>query len=43
MLAYPELTFVAVVFAAAAIFFGIFPPPLFHFASHAGNALAGLF
>ncbi len=43
VLAYPELTFVAVAFAAAAIFFGIFPQPLFHFASHAANALAGLF
>ena len=42
-LAYPELTFVAVVFAAAAIFFGIFPSPLFHLASHAANALTGLF
>jgi NADH-quinone oxidoreductase subunit N len=41
--AYPELVFVAVVFAAATIFFGIFPQPLFHFASHAANALAGLF
>ena len=42
-LAYPELIFVAVVFAAATIFFGIFPSPLFHLASHAANALPGLF
>jgi NADH-quinone oxidoreductase subunit N len=42
-LAYPELTFVAVVAAAATIFFGIFPAPLFHLASHAANALSGLF
>jgi NADH-quinone oxidoreductase subunit N len=41
--AYPELVFVAVAFAAAAIFFGIFPSPLFHLASHAANALPGLF
>jgi NADH-quinone oxidoreductase subunit N len=41
--AYPELLFVAVVFAAATIFFGIFPSPLFHLASHAANALPGLF
>jgi NADH-quinone oxidoreductase subunit N len=42
-IAYPELVFVAVAFAAAAIFFGIFPSPLFHLASHAANALPGLF
>ncbi len=41
--AYPEVTFVAIAFAAATIFFGIFPQPLFHFASHAANALPGLF
>ncbi len=41
--AYPELLLVAVVFAAATIFFGIFPSPLFHLASHAANALPGLF
>ena len=39
----PELIFVAVAFAAATIFFGIFPSPLFHFAAHAGHAIAGLF
>jgi NADH-quinone oxidoreductase subunit N len=42
-LAYPELILVAVGFAAATIFFGIFPSPLFHLASHAANALTGLF
>ncbi len=42
-LAYPELTLVAVGFAAATIFFGIFPAPLFHLAGHAANALTGLF
>jgi NADH-quinone oxidoreductase subunit N len=42
-LAYPELILVAVGFAAATIFFGIFPSPLFHLAGHAANALAGLF
>jgi NADH-quinone oxidoreductase subunit N len=41
-LAYPELVFVAVAFAAATIFFGIFPSPLFHLAAHAANALPGL-
>jgi NADH-quinone oxidoreductase subunit N len=42
MPAYPGLVFVAVVFAAATIFFGIVPQPLFHLASHAGRALVGL-
>jgi NADH-quinone oxidoreductase subunit N len=42
-LLYPELIFVAVGFAAATIFFGIFPSPLFHLAGHAANALSGLF
>jgi NADH-quinone oxidoreductase subunit N len=41
--AYPEVVFVAVVFAAAVIFFGIFPTPLFHVAAHAAHALPGLF
>jgi NADH-quinone oxidoreductase subunit N len=40
--AYPALVFVAVLFAAATIFFGIVPQPLFHFAAHAGRALIGL-
>jgi hypothetical protein len=37
------ITVVAVVFAAATIFFGIVPQPLFHFANHAGAAIPGLF
>jgi len=40
---YPEIVFVAVAFAAATIFFGIFPSPLFHLAAHAANSLSGLF
>jgi NADH-quinone oxidoreductase subunit N len=39
----PEVVFVAGLFAAASIFFGIFPSPLFDLAAHAGNALSGLF
>jgi NADH-quinone oxidoreductase subunit N len=39
---YPEVVLVAVVFGAASVFFGIFPEPLFHLASHAGNAIASL-
>jgi NADH-quinone oxidoreductase subunit N len=39
----PEVALVGAVFAGAAIFFGIFPSPLFDFAAHAGNALSGLF
>ena len=39
----PEVVFVACLFAAAAIFFGIVPSPLFTFAAHAGKALTGLF
>ncbi len=35
--------FVALLFAAATIFFGIVPQPLFHLANHAGSALGGLF
>jgi len=41
--AHPELILVAVGFAAATIFFGIFPSPLFHLAGHAANALSALF
>jgi len=37
-----EVTFVAVVFAAATIGFGIFPSVLFHLADHAGRAFVGL-
>ena len=40
---HPEVALVAVVFAAASIFFGIFPSPLFNLAAHAGNALTGIF
>jgi NADH-quinone oxidoreductase subunit N len=41
----PNLVVVAVgvVFAAAVVFFGIFPSPLFNLAAHAGHALSGLF
>jgi hypothetical protein len=39
----PEVALVACVFAAAAVFFGIIPSPLFHLAAHAGRALSGLF
>ena len=42
-LRYPEIVFVAVAFAAATIFFGIFPSPLFNLAAHAANALPALF
>ncbi len=38
-----EVAFVAVLFAAAAVFFGIFPSPIFHLAAHAGHAIAGIF
>jgi NADH-quinone oxidoreductase subunit N len=35
----PEITAVAVLFATATIFFGVFPSLLFNFAAHAGRAL----
>ncbi len=38
-----EVTFVAVLFAAASVFFGVFPSPLFHLVAHAGRALTGIF
>jgi NADH-quinone oxidoreductase subunit N len=38
-----EVVFVAVVFAAASVFFGVFPSPLFDLAAHAGRAFGGLF
>jgi NADH-quinone oxidoreductase subunit N len=41
--AYPEVAFVAVVFGAASVFFGIFPSPLFHLVGHAGRSLTGIF
>jgi NADH-quinone oxidoreductase subunit N len=37
-----ELAFVGLLFAGGAVFFGIFPSPLFDFAAHAGHAIAGL-
>jgi NADH-quinone oxidoreductase subunit N len=40
---YPEVALVAAVFAAAAVFFGIVPSPLFDLAAHAGRAIGGLF
>jgi NADH-quinone oxidoreductase subunit N len=40
---HPEVALVAVVFAAASIFFGIIPGPLFDLAAHAGSSLAGIF
>jgi NADH-quinone oxidoreductase subunit N len=39
---YGAITFVALVFAAATIVFGVFPSPLFHLADHAGRSLGGL-
>jgi NADH-quinone oxidoreductase subunit N len=39
----PEAAFVAGLFGAASVFFGIFPSPLFHLAAHAGHALRGIF
>jgi NADH:ubiquinone oxidoreductase subunit 2 (subunit N) len=39
----PAVVAVGVVFAAAVVFFGIFPSPLFDFAAHAAHALSGLF
>jgi NADH-quinone oxidoreductase subunit N len=38
-----EVAYVAIAAAAATIFFGIFPSPLFNFAAHAGRAISGLF
>jgi NADH-quinone oxidoreductase subunit N len=40
---YAEVAFVAALFAAATVFFGIFPSPLFDLAAHAGRAFTGLF
>jgi NADH-quinone oxidoreductase subunit N len=39
---YPEVAFVAVVFAAATIAFGVFPSIVFHLADHAARGLTGL-
>ncbi len=38
-----EVAFVAIVFAAATIGFGVFPSIVFHLADHAGRAFTGLF
>ena len=38
-----EVAGVALAFAAAVVFFGIIPSPLFRFAAHAGRAITGLF
>jgi NADH-quinone oxidoreductase subunit N len=38
-----ELVLVAVLAAAACVFFGIFPSPLFNLVSHAGHAIGGIF
>jgi NADH-quinone oxidoreductase subunit N len=38
-----EVAFVAIVFAAATVGFGIFPSIVFHLADHAGRAFTGLF
>jgi NADH-quinone oxidoreductase subunit N len=37
-----EVAFVAVLFGAATLFFGIIPSPLLDLADHAGRALLGL-
>jgi hypothetical protein len=39
----PEIAFVGLLSAAAMIFFGIIPQPLFTFAWHAAHAITGLF
>jgi NADH-quinone oxidoreductase subunit N len=39
----PEVVFVAVLAAAATVFFGIIPERLFNLVAHAGGALSGLF
>ena len=41
--AQPEVLLVALLAAAATIFFGIVPQPLFDLVHHAGTSLAGLF
>jgi NADH-quinone oxidoreductase subunit N len=38
-----EVAVVAALAAAASIFFGIFPSPLFQLAAHAGHAISGIF
>ena len=39
----PAVAFVALLFAGASVFFGIFPSPLFNLAAHAGRAITGIF
>ncbi|HZU60198.1 MAG TPA: NADH-quinone oxidoreductase subunit N [Solirubrobacteraceae bacterium] len=39
----PEIAFVGALSAAAVVFFGIIPSPLFTFAWHAGRAITGIF
>ena len=39
---FEPVRFVAVLFATASVFFGIFPTPLFKLAAHAGRAITGL-
>ena len=39
----PEAAVVALLAAAATIFFGLFPQPLFDLVNHAGRAFTGLF
>ncbi|MGI8505548.1 MAG: NADH-quinone oxidoreductase subunit N [Solirubrobacteraceae bacterium] len=38
-----EVTFIAVLFGAASVFFGVFPTPLFELVAHAGRAFTGIF
>jgi NADH-quinone oxidoreductase subunit N len=38
-----EVVAIAVLFGAAAVFFGVFPGPLLHLAQHAGTAISGIF
>jgi NADH-quinone oxidoreductase subunit N len=40
---HPEILLVAVVFAFVCVLFGVLPSAMFHLASHAGAALAGIF
>jgi NADH-quinone oxidoreductase subunit N len=42
LFAHREVTAVAIVFAAAIIFFGIFPSPLFNLAAHAAQGFGSL-
>ena len=42
MRAQPEVAFVAILFAAATIFFGLWPDPLFDLARDVGTSISGL-